>query len=74
MNCVGLFGGIVSPITMGYSFQLFKSYTPAIAVSASITLICALVFVKAFRSEKDRKIVDDFLADRLHPQTAMWTA
>jgi sugar phosphate permease len=61
MNCVGLFGGIVSPITMGFSFQWFQSYTPAIACSAGVTMLCALAFLRLFRSESDRGKVDDFL-------------
>ena len=41
VNFVGNVGGIGSPILMGVVFQHFHSFTPAILISAGITLVCA---------------------------------
>ncbi len=71
MNSLGLLGGIVSPLTMGYSFQWFRSYTPAIICSAVATMVCALVFLLLFRSGRDRQIVDEFLADPILPRDVL---
>ena len=39
VNFVGNVGGIGSPILMGVVFQRFHSFTPAILISAAITLV-----------------------------------
>jgi len=62
VNFVGNVGGIGSPILMGVVFQHFHSFTPAILISAGITLACALLFILLYRANADKKFVAGFLA------------
>jgi sugar phosphate permease len=62
VNFVGNVGGIGSPILMGVVFQHFASFTPAILISAAITLVCAVLFILLYRAQTDKEVVDAFLA------------
>ncbi len=62
VNFVGNVGGIGSPILMGVVFQHFASFTPAILISAGVTLACGVLFLALYRVEADKKAVADFLA------------
>ena len=59
---VGNVGGIGSPILMGVVFQRFHSFTPAILVSAGVTLVCAVLFLVLYRVKTDREAVIAFLS------------
>ena len=62
VNFVGNVGGIGSPILMGVVFERFHSFTPAIVISAGVTLICAFLFWVLYRVKDDRKVVLAFLS------------
>ena len=62
VNFVGNVGGIGSPILMGVVFQRFHSFTPAILISAGVTLVCALLFWVLYKVEDDRKVALAFLS------------
>jgi sugar phosphate permease len=62
VNFIGNVGGIGSPILMGVVFQRFHSFTPAILVSAGVTLVCAVLFLILYRVKADREAVAAFLA------------
>jgi MFS transporter, ACS family, D-galactonate transporter len=62
VNFVGNVGGIGSPILMGVVFQRFNSFTPAILISAAITMICAVLFLLLYRAKVDKEHVAGFLA------------
>jgi nitrate/nitrite transporter NarK len=62
VNFVGNVGGIGSPILMGVVFQRFHSFTPAILISAGVTLVCALLFWVLYKVQDDRKAVLAFLS------------
>jgi len=62
VNFVGNVGGIGSPILMGVVFQRFHSFTPAILISAAVTLLCAVLFLVLYRVKPDREAVIAFLA------------
>ncbi len=62
VNFIGNVGGIGSPILMGVVFQHFHSFTPAILISAGITLACALLFILLYRAKADKEFVAAFLA------------
>jgi ACS family D-galactonate transporter-like MFS transporter len=62
VNFIGNVGGIGSPILMGVVFQHFHSFTPAILISAGITLVCALLFILLYRAKADKEFVAAFLA------------
>jgi sugar phosphate permease len=61
VNFVGNIGGIISPLLMGYVLQYFNSFTPAILVSAGVTLVCALLFSVLYRVHQDSATIEDFL-------------
>lgn len=61
VNFVGNVGGIGSPIIMGVVFQHFHSFTPAILISAGITMSCGLLFILLYRAKADKDIVAAFL-------------
>src|SRR5699024_4636980 len=42
VNFIGIIGGILSPLLMGFVRQSFNSFTPAILGAAVITLLSAL--------------------------------
>jgi len=60
MNFIGNIGGIISPILMGMSFQYFQSFTPAIMITAAVTLTCAFLFLLLYRVPADRKVIETF--------------
>ncbi|HEY2011170.1 MAG TPA: MFS transporter [Rhizomicrobium sp.] len=62
VNFVGNVGGIGSPILMGVVFERFHSFTPAILISAGVTLLCGLLFLAFYRVHTDRQAVIAFLA------------
>ncbi len=62
VNFVGNVGGIGSPILMGVMFQRFHSFTPAIMISAGVTLACGVIFLLLYRVKGDREVVATFLA------------
>jgi sugar phosphate permease len=62
VNFVGNVGGIGSPILMGVVLQRFASFTPAIVISAGVTLVCALLFLLLYRAHTDKEAVEAFLA------------
>ena len=62
VNFVGNVGGVGSPILMGVIFQQFHSFTPAILISAGITMICGLLFLLQYRAKADKEVVTRFLA------------
>ena len=62
VNFIGNVGGIGSPILMGVVFERFHSFTPAILISAGITLFCAVLFLLLYRVKTDRQAVTAFLA------------
>jgi len=62
VNFIGNVGGIGSPILMGVVFQRFHSFTPAILISAGITLVCGVLFLVLYRVKADRQVVAAFLA------------
>jgi ACS family D-galactonate transporter-like MFS transporter len=62
VNFVGNVGGIGSPILMGVVFQHFHSFTPAILISAGITMICAVLFILLYRPKADKDFATGFLA------------
>jgi len=62
VNFVGNVGGIGSPILMGVVFERFHSFTPAILISAGVTLLCGLLFLALYRVHTDRQAVIAFLA------------
>jgi len=62
VNFIGNVGGIGSPILMGVVFQRFHSFTPAILVSAGVTLLCAVLFLVLYHVKTDREAVTAFLA------------
>jgi ACS family D-galactonate transporter-like MFS transporter len=62
VNFIGNVGGIGSPILMGVVFDRFHSFTPAIVISAGVTLICAVLFLILYRVKPDREAVIAFLA------------
>jgi len=62
VNFVGNVGGIGSPILMGVVFERFHSFTPAIMISAGVTLACGVIFLVLYRVKSDRKVVAAFLA------------
>lgn len=62
VNFVGNVGGIGSPILMGVVFQHFHSFTPAILISAGVTMVCALLFVLLYRAKADKEFVAAFVA------------
>lgn len=62
VNFIGNVGGIGSPILMGVVFQRFHSFTPAILISAGVTLLCSVLFLGLYRVQKDRQAVAAFLA------------
>lgn len=62
VNFVGNVGGIGSPILMGVIFERFHSFTPAIMISAGVTLACAVIFLALYRVKSDREMVVAFLA------------
>jgi sugar phosphate permease len=62
VNFVGNVGGIGSPILMGVVFQRFHSFTPAILISAGVTLVCSVLFLTLYRVKTDRQTVAAFLA------------
>jgi len=60
VNFIGNVGGIGSPILMGVVFERFHSFTPAIMISAAITLVCGLLFLVLYRVKSDREVVEAF--------------
>ena len=60
VNFVGNVGGIGSPILMGVVFQHFASFTPAILISAGVTLACGVLFMLLYRVEADKQAVAAF--------------
>lgn len=62
VNFIGNIGGIGSPILMGVVFEHYRSFTPAILVSAGVTLVCALFFLILYRANTDREIMAAYLA------------
>jgi sugar phosphate permease len=62
VNFIGNVGGIGSPILMGVVFERFHSFTPAILVSAGVTLLCAVLFLVLYHVKTDREAVMAFLA------------
>ena len=62
VNFVGNVGGIGSPILMGVVFERFHSFTPAIMISAGVTLACGVIFLLLYRVKSDREVVAAFLA------------
>jgi sugar phosphate permease len=60
VNFIGNVGGIGSPILMGVVFERFHSFTPAILISAGITLVCGVLFLILYRVKTDREIVAAF--------------
>ncbi len=60
VNFIGNVGGIGSPILMGVVFERFHSFTPAILISAGITLVCGVLFLILYRVKADREIVATF--------------
>jgi len=62
VNFIGNVGGIGSPILMGVVFERFHSFTPAILISAAITLLCGVLFLLLYRVKIDRQVVAAFLA------------
>jgi MFS transporter, ACS family, D-galactonate transporter len=62
VNFVGNVGGIGSPILMGVVLQYYHSFTPAILISAAVTIICAGLFLLLYRAKHDRQIIEAFLA------------
>ncbi|MGE4481445.1 MFS transporter [Acidocella sp.] len=61
VNFIGNIGGILSPLLMGIILQKFDSFTPAIIVSAVITLVCGLLFLVLYRVRKDRVVLENFM-------------
>ena len=57
VNFVGNIGGILSPLLMGYVLQYFNSFTPAILISAGVTLVCAFLFIVLYRVHEDRAVI-----------------
>lgn len=70
MNFIGDIGGIISLISMGASFQYFKSFTPAILFNSRVTLTCAFLFLVLYRVNADSAVVESYVARRLIPATA----
>jgi ACS family D-galactonate transporter-like MFS transporter len=64
VNFVGNVGGIGSPILMGVVFQHFHSFTPAILISAGVTLICGVLFIFLYRAKADKEFVAAFFASK----------
>ena len=62
VNFIGNVGGIGSPILMGVVFERFHSFTPAILISAGVTLLCGVLFLLLYRVKPDREAVIAFLA------------
>jgi sugar phosphate permease len=62
VNFIGNVGGIGSPILMGVVFERFHSFTPAIMISAAITLFCGVLFLLLYRVKIDRQAIAAFLA------------
>ncbi len=62
VNFIGNVGGIGSPILMGMAFEHFHSFTPALLLSAGITLACGALFLVLYQVKTDRQVVDAFLA------------
>jgi ACS family D-galactonate transporter-like MFS transporter len=62
VNFIGNVGGIGSPILMGVVFQHFHSFTPAIVISAGITMTCGVLFILLYRAKADKEFVAAFLA------------
>jgi len=62
VNFIGNVGGIGSPILMGVVLERFHSFTPAILISAGITLISGVLFLLLYRVKADRERVAAFLA------------
>ena len=62
VNFIGNVGGIGSPILMGVVFQHFNSFTPAILISAGITMTCAVLFILLYRAKADKEFVAAFIA------------
>jgi len=62
VNFIGNVGGIGSPILMGVVFQHFHSFTPAILISAGITMTCGVLFILLYRAKADKEFVVAFLA------------
>jgi sugar phosphate permease len=61
INFVGNVGGILSPLLMGFVLQYFNSFTPAILISAAVTLVCAVLFVILYRVDADRAEIIKFI-------------
>jgi sugar phosphate permease len=57
VNFIGNVGGIGSPILMGMVFQHFHSFTPAIVISAGVTLASGVIFLLLYRAKADREVV-----------------
>jgi MFS transporter, ACS family, D-galactonate transporter len=64
VNFVGNVGGIGSPILMGVVFQHFHSFTPAILISAGVTMICGVLFILLYRAKADKEFVAAFFASK----------
>lgn len=64
MDLIGNVGGIISPILVGVSFEYFQSLTPAIMITAGVTLTCALLFRVHYRVEVDRRVVETYAGSR----------
>ncbi len=54
VNFIGIIGGILSPLLMGFVRQSFNSFTPAILGAAVITLLSALSVLIFYRVRSDR--------------------
>jgi ACS family D-galactonate transporter-like MFS transporter len=64
VNFVGNVGGIGSPILMGVVVQHFHSFTPAILISAGVTMICGVLFILLYRAKADKEFVAAFFASK----------
>ena len=49
---------------MGVVFERFHSFTPAIMISAGVTLLCSVLFLLLYRVKADREAVAAFLAPK----------
>ncbi|MCM3023035.1 MFS transporter [Bacillus ginsengihumi] len=63
INFIGNIGGILSPLLMGFILQYFNSFTPAILISAGITLLCSILFLILYRVHNDRAAILTFTKD-----------
>lgn len=63
VNFIGIIGGILSPLLMGFVREAYNSFTPAILGAAGITLLSALFVLVFYRVRSDRSKLEAFTGE-----------